>query len=291
MLKRSKAKLSAILLMSQSSIAFSVMVLSVRLLDGRLPSTEVVFFRSLIGSIIIYSLIRKKKASLFGKLHGLLFLRGLSGFIALSLFFYAMHHLPLGTAVILNYTSPIFAALLAIGFLKERPNPFLIVMMLLAFAGVYLLVGGEFRETNPVVILGLLSAVFASIAYISIRSIRHRESPLTVIFYFTAISTFGSLFYLPFGFRWPNAMDWIYLAGVGIGSFYGQMGMTIALRRAPSSLISPFTYITPLLSFLYGTIFFEETLSLRGGIGAALIILSGILISYYETKIRFATPR
>jgi drug/metabolite transporter (DMT)-like permease len=284
--------------MCQASLAFSGMVLGVKAAVSTLPALEVVFFRSFLGSLMLAALMWRKRVSFWGKggQQKLLWLRGIAGFLALTLHFYTISVLPLGTAVILNYTGPIFVALLAMIFLKETPGAFLISMILVAFAGVYLLVQPGPQAGWAVLLqrgipvgLAILSALFAAVAVLSIRAIRHRESPLTVIFYFTAISTLGSLFYLPFGFEWPGWKEWLALLLVAVGSFYGQLWMTIAYRRAPASLVSPFSYLTPLLSFLYGLVFWRETLTPANLTGAFLILCGGTLISVVEGR-RAAPP-
>lgn len=295
-MKRSKAYLSGILLMLKASFAFSGMALSVKFASRTLPSSEIVFFRSFIGLGLLLALMSAKKVSVFGRKdrRPIMILRGVTGFAALVLHFYTIAHLPLGMAVLLNYMGPIFAAVFAAIWLKEKPGGFLYLMTLVSFGGVWLLVRGsenlltEALAKNPGLVylnigLGILSAVFIGLVYVLIRAIRQKESPLTVIFYFTAVSSLGSLGLLGFGFKWPNPEEWLYLAGVGVGSFYGQLWMTISLRRAPASLVSPFSYAMPILSFLYGTIFFGEKLTTVSGAGILLIILSGSLISWVGT--------
>lgn len=267
--------------MMKASVCFSIMAMCVKWASSGLPSFEIVFFRSLLGTLMILPLLIAKKVSFVGKAHGILLLRGTSGFVALTLFFYTLTKLPLGTAVILNYTSPIFSAILATLFLKERPGIITFFMTLISFLGVYLLVDSRLPGSGLPVLLGLLSAVAAGVAYVSIRAIKHRESPLTVIFYFTLISTVGSAGLLSFGFRWPTPIEWLALAGVGIGAFYGQLWMTISLRRAPASLVGPFSYLSPLLSFIYGLLFWGERLSWKALSGAFLIILGGAAITYF----------
>ena len=209
-------------------------------------------------------------------------LRGLSGFIALSLHFYTIAHLPLGVAVMLNYTGPVFTAIFAFFFLKEVLSPVRASLIFLAFAGIYFLTGAELQGPPLMIFLGILSAVFVGIVYVSIRAIKGHESPLTIIFYFTGVSTLGSLFFLPMAFHWPDWKEWLLLLGVGVGSFYGQLWMTVSLRRAPASLVSPFSYFAPALSFLYGLIFFGEKLKPIPFLGAFLIILSGTLILLFD---------
>lgn len=286
---RRSFRLSGIRLMCQASLAFSGMVLAVKIATATLPAFEVVFFRSLFGSLLIGALMIRKKISFFGKpeRRKLLLFRGLAGFAAVMLHFYTISQLPLGTAVMLNYTAIIFVAVLSILFLGEKPGIFLISMILISFAGVYLLVDPRLillPHTGGAVFLGILSAIFAAAAVLTIRLVGFRESPLTVIFSFTGMTTVGSLFFLPFGFVWPNLGEWLAISVIGMGSFYGQLWMTIAYRRAPASLVAPFSYLTPVLSLLYGLVFWKDTLGIRNLVGVFLIILGGTLISLFEAR-------
>ena len=290
MIKRSKSYVSGIRLMIQASFFFSLMALCVKAVSRSLPSNEIVFFRSLLGLLMILPLMKAKKVSFWGRHRGKLFLRGIAGYLALALFFHTIGRLPLGTAVLLNYTSPLFTVLLSYLLLKEKMNMKLIALIALTFTGVYLLVNGSLPHWDTAILTGLLSAFFAAAAYVTIRAIRHRESPLTVIFYFTGVSTVCSAALAVPHFRWPGAVDWLYLLGIGFFAFWAQIWMTIALRRAPASLLSPFSYLTPLLSFIYGLLFWHETLNARTLCGALLIIAGGTLISHYGTLKKGVTP-
>lgn len=280
-MKKPQAALSGVLVMLYSSCSFSLMALCVKWASPNLPSPEIVFFRSILGLLMTYAVIHRKKLSLNSEHWRTLTLRGLSGFAALSLYFYTLSRLPLGTAVLLNYTSPVFSTLLAVLFLKERPNLILISMTLSAFAGIYLLVDQPQITDHAAVWTGLLSAVCAAVAYVSIRAIKHHVPPVVVIFYFTVISTLGSLFFLPHTFVWPNLLEWLAIAGIGVFSYYGQLWLTIALQRTPASLIVPFSYLTPLLSFCYGFIFWRDHLTFKEAAGVFMIIAAGSVISFF----------
>ena len=287
-LSEPRQRLAGILYMTGASLAFALMVLCVKWAVRDLPVFEVVFFRSVTGTILISLLIFREKASFLGKDRGLLFLRGASGFTALALHFYTISKLPLGLAVMLNFTAPVFAALLAVIFLKEKPGLFLWTMILMSFAGVFLLTIPSGMDLGPgdmktvYIFLGLLSGFFAAIAYVSIRGIKHHESPLTIIFYFTTVSLLGSAFFLPAGMRWPAPVEWLALLGVAVGSFYGQLGMTLAYRKAPASLVSPFSYLTPAFAFLFGFIFWNENITMHTIVGTVLIFVAGSLVSLRE---------
>jgi drug/metabolite transporter (DMT)-like permease len=104
-----------------------------------------------------------------------------------------------------------------------------------------------------------------------------------VIFYFTLISTVGSLFFLK-DWKWPDLGAWGLVAGVVISSFFGQVWMTTALRRAPAYLVTPFSYLHPVLSFFYGWLLWKDTINGTVLAGVVLIVGSGSLISYFETR-------
>lgn len=269
--------------MIMAAFAFSIMVLCVKKVSGTLPSMEIVFIRSFLGCLLILAAARAKKISIFGQNRGKLALRGIYGFFALALHFYTISKLPLGTAVLLNYTAPLFILVFSLLFLKEKTHPAVPMLVGLSFFGVFLLIEGGFTAWNADVFWGILSAVFSSFAYMTIASLKRRERPLAIVFYFTAISTLGSSICFFQGFVWPEPGDWIYLTGVGLGSYFGQLWMTIALRRAPASLVSPFSYLTPLLSFIYGLVFFGERIAPLSLAGAVIIIAGGCLLSHFGT--------
>lgn len=284
-MNRSKRLISGIKLMSASAIAFSLMALCVKFVTETLPPFQIVFFRSFFGMLMVLPFLLRRKTPFWGTERAKLVARGVSGCLALLLHFYTIAKLELGLAVMLNYTAPIFAVIFAVFWLKEKPGLSVWGLILLAFFGVVLLNSTGGMIWRPEVWLALVSSVFAAIAYVSIRTIRHRESPYTVIFYFTMISTAGSLFFCH-GWKWPDLKEWFLTAGVVVFSFYGQVWMTTALRRAPSYLVTPFQYLHPVLSFGYGWLLWGNSVTFRTGLGVFLIVLSGSLISYLETRIK-----
>ena len=282
-MKRSKLYLSGIRLMSQSAICFSMMALCVKYASLSLSPFQIVFFRSFFGMLLVLPMIWHKKVSLWGEKRFELTTRGICGFGALILHFYTIAKLELGMAIMLNYTAPIFTVIFSVFFLKERPSLSLCFLIFLSFAGVVLLNTRSGIAWSPAVWLALLSSIFAAFAYLSIRTIRNRESPYTVVFYFTLVSTVGSLFFLK-GWKWPELGSWGLIAGVVIFSFFGQIWMTTALRRAPAYLVTPFSYLHPVLSFAYGWFLWGDVVTGITTAGIVLIVGSGSLISYFETK-------
>ncbi len=282
-MRRSRLYLSGIQLMAQSAVSFSLMVLCVKFAGESVPAMQIVFVRSFFGMLLVLPFLFRSGASLWGTERVKLIARGVSGCLALLLHFYTITKMELGMAVMLNYTAPIFAVVLSVFFLHERPSAVLSGLILTAFTGVVLLTSHYSLSLKPEVWLALLSSVFAAIAYVTIRTIKQRESPLTIMFYFTMISTLGSLFFLR-EWKWPSPTAWLPLAGVVLFSFYGQLWMTTAFRRAPAYLVTPFSYLHPVLSFGYGWILWGDVITWKTGLGVLLIIASGSLISYLETR-------
>lgn len=284
MTKKTNTLTRGIFQMMAAAFSFGIMVTFVKWVCENLSSFEVVFFRSLFGTITIGFVIWKEKVSFLGLNPKILVLRGLSGFTALSMHFYAIKHLHLGTAVMLNYTAPIFAAILARTVLKEKTSRLTKIAVLTSFIGLYLLVAPQFEAKPFSLIIGILSGIFAAISYILIRYNDEGESPYTIVFYFTAISTIGSLPALKLGFVWPSWMGWFGLLGVTGGAFFGQIYLTKAIQNTPVSVVMPFAYLTPVIASIAGMIFWKEFLNPWAMAGGVIIIASGVAIYLFRQK-------
>jgi drug/metabolite transporter (DMT)-like permease len=276
-----------ILQMIFAASSFAVMAIFVRFCSPAISSFEIVFLRSLFGGAAIAFIIWREKAAWIGKNVIILFLRGLFGFIALSLHFYAISKLGLGTAVILNYASPIYVVILARIFLKERTGAIINWLILISFIGVYLLTGSQFQTKPFAIFVGIMSGILAAVAYILIRFNDDGESPYTIVFYFMVIATIGSLPLLKFGFKWPSLLEWAGLFAVVAGGFFGQIWLTKAIQSAPVSLVLPFSYLTPIVAAGAGILFWDEKLGAQSFVGALMIIASGVLIYVFRKKTAF----
>ena len=236
---------------------------------------------------MIGAMILKEGVSWTGKNIKILILRGVFGFAALSMHFYAISKLNLGMAVLLNYTAPIFVVLFARLLLKEKTTWGVKIAIIFSFFGLYLLAGSQFEVKPFPILIGILSGIFAALAYVFIRFNNEDESPYTIIFYFTTISTLGSLPFLALGFHWPNSLEWIALSGVVVGAFFGQVWLTKSIQTAPVSFVLPFSYLTPVFCSVLGAIVWKEYLSVQAIVGGTIIIVSGISIYLFREKTSF----
>ncbi|MBI1978286.1 MAG: DMT family transporter [Candidatus Omnitrophica bacterium] len=277
----------SILKMILAAVSFATMAIFVKLASDTVSSVEIVFFRSILGSLMIGAVIWKEKDSWIGLNPKVLVLRGVFGFVALSLHFYAIAKLDLGTAVMLNYTAPIFVVIFARFLLKEKITWKVNLAILVSFVGLYFLAGPQFQSKPIPIFLGLLSGIFAALAYVFIRFNGEDESPYTIIFYFTIISTIGSIPLLALDFHWPDTVEWVELTGVSIGAFFGQIYLTKSIQKAPVSFVLPFSYLTPVFCAASGALVWKEFLSGEQLVGSLIIIASGIAIYLFREKTSF----
>ncbi len=264
-----------------ASVSFAVMAAATKSLAGGLPASEVVFIRSAFSTLaLLLYFLRYHNPEWPGKKPRVLLARGVIGFIALVLYFWALPRLHLGTAVMLNYTAPIFAVIASHLVFKEKSHAPMKLLTALSFFGVYLVTVPQFNEKPIALLAALCSGFLAGMVHLLIRqSSGEDESPLLIIFYFTTTCLVGSALFLPFAaWIWPRADQWPALLLITLSSFMGQLGLTYSLRKAPVPVVSPFGYITPVIGLVFGYVIWKENPGLSGYAGSCLVIICGTLL-------------
>nr|WP_152556243.1 DMT family transporter [Nonlabens ulvanivorans] len=273
----------AILFMLFSTLAFAIMNGVVKYLSD-FSAFQLVFFRS-IGSLIITMIyLNFKKISILGNKRWLLIARGVFGSISLLLFFLSLKYLPVGTAVTLRYLSPIFAAVFAVIWLKERIKPIQWLFFLIAFSGVFILKGYDENISLIGIGLVLLSALGMGLVFVVISKIGKQDHPMVIINYFMAIGVIiGGLLSIN---NWiqPVGVEWLLLASLGIVGFIGQLFMTRSFQIASTSLVAPLKYLEVIFTVLIGATWFMEIYTIWSVLGIALVIIGLILNILYKSK-------
>lgn len=259
-----------------ASLAFSFMQLCVKYLP-HLPAVELVFFRSLVSISICLVMMKKLKLNPLGNNRKILLMRGVFGTIALSMFFYTLQQIPLASAVTIQYLSPIFTALFAAIFLKEKMKLKQWIYFGIAFGGVALLKGFDERVSLGFMLVGIVSAMFSGIAYTCIRKLKETDHPLVVVFYFPLIATpiMGVLSY----FQWvkPIGKDWLLLLLMGVFTQIAQVLMTKGLQSAAVNKIISVKYIGTFWALAFGYILFGESYSWLSIVGILLVMVGVVL--------------
>ncbi|MUV38985.1 Solute carrier family 35 member G1 [Lentibacillus sp. JNUCC-1] len=276
--------MKGILLLLLSAFGFSIMAAFVKL-AGDLPSIQKTFFRNFVSAIIALGFVIYNRESLFGKKENqkVLLLRALFGTLGIVCFFYAIDHLVLSDADMLNKMSPFLLIIFSAIFLKEKAMPYQIITVIIAFAGMLFIIKPAFSLDVVPYLLGFLSAVFAAAAYTFLRVLGNREKYYTIVFYF---SFFSTVVLLPFLIAFFEPMSWkqlTFLLLAGVFATMGQFGITLAYKFAPAKDISIFFYSTVLYSTIISIVFFEQVPDVYSLIGY-VVILSAMVYMFLKGR-------
>ena len=209
-----------------------------------------------------------------------MFKRCAVGLTAMILYFSSLAKIPLGQAVTLQYTAPLFVALLSGRIIAEKVQPSVIALVITAFTGIVLIVSPNLESVEPYALLALGSGFFAALAYIYVRELRNTDSATSVVFWFAVFSVAGSTIQAAPDLFSLDLHTLAALVGVGIGAGGGQVGITMAYHKANAAWVSAFSYATVLIATMYGFFLFDEALSTVDWAGGVLIVGSGIALVF-----------
>ena len=273
-----------------AAFAFSLMTLFVKLAGARLPTQEVIVARALMTLVFTYVALRHAGVPPLGSRRPLLWVRGLFGFLSLSCTYYAVTHLPLAEATVIQYIHPPITAALAAVVLKERFERSVIVSIGLGVIGLLLvaqpvaLFGADVRDFDQLALLVAVGGgVFSSCAIVTVRKLGASEDPLVIVFYFPFVALPLSLPTLGTGAVWPEGIEWLWQLLVGIFTQIGQVSMTRGLRHDAAGRAAAYAYLQVPLAAAWGALVFgafPNRYSLLGG----LFILSGAALNVHTSR-------
>lgn len=266
-----------------AAFAFSLMGVGVKLASEMYATGEIVFYRSLIGVIIMWTVLASSGTSVRTPHMAMHIKRSLFGVTALLLWFTSITMLPLATAMTLNYMSPVWialilgagAALTGTGGADRK----LIGAILMSFGGVICLLQpsvGHNQLTGG--LIGLISGMFTALAYVEVRQLGQLGEPEgRIVFYFSAVGMVVGLAWMLY--TGPSTHTWRgagLLLAIGILATLGQTAMTRAYKRGNTLLTANLQYAGIVFSSLWGMIVWRDQLNWLSWVGMALIIASGI---------------
>jgi drug/metabolite transporter (DMT)-like permease len=290
-------------LLAVSSVMFGAMATLTRAASRGLDASEVTFLRFAISFVGTAAIALAWRGSFRPHNWRLIVLRGFSGGVAVLLYFVSIKHSGAGPATLMNFTSPVWAALFAAVFLGERPTLWLIVGLLLALGGSFVVAGeGLFAGADAAragtmgvhlgigEIAGLASAVCAGAAVTSIRALRPTDNALTI---FLTFNVAGMLVAAPLaawgGWSWPGAAEWWLLAGVGVTAFFGQLIFTHALGFVQVGQGAVLSNLTAVMAFVFAWLLLGEPIPARSVAGGALIV-TGVVLAVQGEKAAGGSP-
>jgi drug/metabolite transporter (DMT)-like permease len=273
---------SAVAWMLFASFSFGSMNALVKWASPEADVWSMVFVRSMVIAVAIFFICRRSGITLIVEDRRSMLLRCITGLIAMILYFSALGLIPIGQAVTLQYTNPLFVALLSSVFVSEKVEPFVWTLAIISFIGIVLIVSPDLQTIEVNAVLALGSGFFAALAYLYVRKLRASEHALSIVFWFATFSV--AFTFIPAMPTLPTALSdpvvTLALVGIGVGAGAGQVGLTFAFHKANAAWISAFSYLTVIVATIYGYTIFGETLNSRDLLGCALIICSGIALTF-----------
>lgn len=275
-----------------SAFGFALMSATVKhvSLHG-IPVFEIVAARALVSLVISYLDVKRKGISVWGNNKPLLFARGAVGTMALMCVYYSVTTLPLAEATIFQYIHPVFTALLAVFFLKERIQSSTFICIALCLLGVYVMVrpetGSDAEHALPMfsVMIAILGAFGSSIAYVIVRKLSQTEDSSVIIFYFPLVALPASILLIGDQFVMPDLYLTMMLVSVGVFTQIGQLGLTKAMQTQEAGKASAYSYVQIIFSVVLGIVFFGELPSAWTYLGGALIV-TGALINVFGQHLK-----
>lgn len=255
-----------------------------KLLSQSMDPLEIVFYRNLLGVLIILYSLKKVNVSIdTSKLH-LLFLRGVFGALAMVLFFYTIATIPLGEAVVLNKTSPFFVTILAYYLMKETINLRTFFALIIGFAGVIFIMkpfGVEFSIEH---FMGVLGGFFAAAAYATIKKIKDIYDARVIMLSFMGVGLLiplGLFLFTPYvQFKFHTELFiWALIVFMAIISTASQWFLTRAYSISKASIIGVVSYSTIPFSIGFGMMLGDSFPDIYTLLGIFLIVIGGILVS------------
>lgn len=253
---------------------FSLMAVTVKMLRGKIPSQEIVLARSIFMFIVGIYLLKRYRQPLLGRNKKLLFMRGFFGFLGLSAFFYTLTTIPIADSVVLQYTSPLFTAILAPFILQERNSPRQWLLYLLSFSGIVLIVKPGFSVNFVPALIGLAGAASSGAAYNLVRKLGRTEHPLHIILYLPALSIPLATPATLLNFVPPTCLDIALLVLIGLLTFTAQIFLTRSLKMEQAAKATNVSYISIVFSTVFGLLFWKEVPDLFTLFGALLVLIS-----------------
>lgn len=252
------------------------------------PVGEVMFFRSFSSLVVCAAFILPFTGfSVFAtRRPGAHIARGLSQSISQTFSVIAFSMMPLAGAVAINFSAPLWSALLSVLWLKERAGPVRWLVLLIGFLGVLIVTnpGADSLQVGALFALG--NAVMYGSVTVAVRGMTATESATTLLMWqMVTIAVFHS-FLLLFGFRWPAPLDTAMLVCSGVANAIAQHLWTRALHLAPATAVSPFFYLMLVWALVIGFVVWGDVPTPGLLVGSAIVVASGLFLLWHESQRR-----
>ena len=277
-----------IIYITLSAFCFTLMNIFVRL-SGDLPSIQKSFFRNFVALFFALIILVKNHTPIKpvdNRNLKFFLIRAAAGTVGILGNFYAVDHLVLSDASMLNKLSPFFAVISSALFLKENVKPFHIITLLTAFAGAIFIIKPSFSNVDlfPAV-MGFIGGMGAGAAYTAVRHLGQKgEHGPFIVFFFSVFSCLVTLPYLFFDYHPMSLYQVLCLLFAGLAASGGQFAITAAYCYAPAKEISVYDYSQVIFSAILGFFIFQQIPDGMSFMGYFLIIAAAVAMFIYNNR-------
>jgi drug/metabolite transporter (DMT)-like permease len=247
---------------------------------------QVMEIRSVLGLVILYPLVRSSGG--FAAMKTLRPLqhvgRNLVHYAAQLGWFYALTLIPLGQVVSIEFTMPIWTAILAASFLGEHMSAGKIAAIVLGLIGVIVIVRPETGAINPGQLIALAAAVGFGISVAMMKSLTRTEKTLAIIFWMLVIQSAAGFLPALYVWRWPSAYAWGWMVVLAFCGTFSHYCMARAMLHADATVVLPMDFLRVPLTAVAGWLIYSERLDIYTVLGATLILTGNLL------NLRAVTP-
>jgi S-adenosylmethionine uptake transporter len=283
-----------------ASVFFATMGVCVKIASSSFNTSELVFYRGVVSLILMYAVLRASAIPVRTPVPLMHLWRSVVGALSLATWFYAIAHLPLATAMTLNYMSGIWVAAFIVGgalfFGKSHQQGPLLATVVAGFVGVVMVLRPTLDQQQLFAgLIGLLSGISAALAYMQVTSLGQVGEPESrTVFYFSLGSTLAGLAgtmlegFTPWARVSWQAAGW--LLPIGILASLGQWCMTRAYARGSTLLVASLQYSGIVIGAFYSLLLFGDHIPPLGWAGMAVIVASGVAATALRTRTLPGTP-
>lgn len=279
---------------------FATMAVGIKVASADFSTIELVFYRGMVSVIFMGLVLRGQGITIKTPVPSMHAWRSVIGVLSLGSWFYAIAHLPLATAMTLNYMSSVWVAAFIVGGAvlygrAERQGP-LMGTVLASFAGVVMLLRPTLDQNQLFAgLIGLLSGLGAALAYMQVTALGKVGEPEgRTVFYFSLGTVICGLVGVLFTGLTPwSAVSWqaaAWLVPIGILASLGQWCMTRAYSRGSTLLVANLQYSGIVFAAFYSLLLFGDKISLLGWVGMGVIVASGLAATVLRTRALPNTP-
>lgn len=267
--------------MTGAVASFSLMAVGGREVAGQLDTFELMLFRSLIGVVLVigFGIATRRMAQARTQRFGFHAVRNLFHFAAQNLWFYALAFIPLSQLFAIEFTTPIWIALLAPFFLSEHLTRWRIIAALLGFIGILIVAQPGLAPLNAGHLTAALSTFGFCGSIMMTKALSRTESTFCILFWLTVIQAVYGVIAVGWDgeMSLPNAQTWPWVALVGICGLTAHICLTIALSLAPASVVAPMDFARLPVIVIVGWVVYLESLEAAVVYGAVIILFANML--------------